>query len=603
MTRGRHASSAHTASARARGREGREQGSRDWRLLPVAACVWAATLACPYAMRAVRDAWGGAASDVPASVPVIIVPVVAVIVIAGMCLAAAVAHRLRYALVVATAVLAAFLSVQMHEALAAHDVAAWALEQGTSSVVAEVRIRAPATGSDRRDAQCRVEARLMTLTVHGVTAASGADTRVYASGAACALHQGAAYRLRGTFETPRFGTARSWLTLEGGEAPEEIAAASAPQRAVHAMQSAFIRVTQRLDDQGQVLVPGLTLGILGSGVADTSMRDATREPVDDAYATATEERFRTAGIMHLMAVSGGHFAVIGALIGRWCAMLRAPRPVTAACTAVGYVALAAAMMPTDSVLRATVMGQVGVCAFLAGRRGQGVSMLCVTVTGALIVDPGLARSIGFALSCAAVLGILWWAGPLGGALAAHMPGVVAEPLAVTLAAQALTLPLQTLLEPSLPLLSPLANLLTAPVVTFATLAGLGALVTSSWAPQAGYALAWLAGRGTAVMERVAAWCADAPVTALPWFEGPQAAAALLAVEGCSLLAVHAVCRVIRDARRRRGEDVVDVEGADAADARTPEPDASVGVPYRPTLAFRTRMWIDECRRLLSTSEA
>ncbi|NMM99833.1 hydrolase [Bifidobacterium sp. DSM 109958] len=560
----------------------RERGSRDWRLLPVAACVWGVTLACPSDPLSVL---GGSSAGRPVAI--------AACAVACLCaLAAAGARRLPHAAALATAVLAAALSVQMHATVAAHDIAAWSLGQGTSSVVAVVRIRTPAVTSDRRDADCRTEARLETLLSRGVMASSRAETRVYAEGTACALHQGAAYLVRGTLETPRFGTARSWLTLDVGSPPVEIAAAAPPRRVVHAMQAAFIHVTQRLDDQGQVLVPGLTLGILGSGVADPSMRDDAVEPVDGTYAAQVEEWFRTAGIMHLMAVSGGHFAVIGTLIRRLCALLRLPRPVAAACTASGYAALAAAMMPTDSVMRAMVMGSVGACAFLVGRRGQGMSMLCVTVTAALIVDPALARSLGFALSCAAVLGILWWARPLGESLGAHLPAAVAEPLATTLAAQALTLPLQILLEPELPLLSPVANLLTAPVVTASTLAGLGSLVVCAWAPWLGHPLAWLAGCGTAVMERIAAWCADAPVTALPWFEGPAAAVGLLAAELGAVLLCRLTARALRGIRERcRG----------AAEPATGDP--TFGTPYRPTLLLRTRTWLDEGRRLLSSTEA
>lgn len=87
-------------------------------------------------------------------------------------------------------------------------------------------------------------------------------------------------------------------------------------------------------------------------------------------------------------------------------------------------------------------------------------------------------SYGFALSCAAVLGIVLFAGPLTDWLACMLPRLLSAPLAMTIAAQSLTLPIQVLMDPQLPLASVPANLLVGPVVGFATMAGLVALFIS-----------------------------------------------------------------------------------------------------------------------------
>ncbi len=68
-----------------------------------------------------------------------------------------------------------------------------------------------------------------------------------------------------------------------------------------------------MDDQGRVLVPGVTLGLLGQDIL-------TGARVDETYARQLEERCKQAGIMHVMAVSGGHYALIARLctiIGAW----------------------------------------------------------------------------------------------------------------------------------------------------------------------------------------------------------------------------------------------------------------------------------------------
>lgn len=87
----------------------------------------------------------------------------------------------------------------------------------------------------------------------------------------------------------------------------------------------------------------------------------------------------------------------------------------------------------------------------------------------------MSASYGFALSSAAVLGIVLFAERLAGAFERAMPHGIAEMMAMTVAAQLFTLPIQVLMEPELPLLSVPANLLVSPFVGLATMAGLMAL--------------------------------------------------------------------------------------------------------------------------------
>ena len=41
-------------------------------------------------------------------------------------------------------------------------------------------------------------------------------------------------------------------------------------------------------------------------------------PVNSTYAQTLENQFRQSGIMHLMAVSGGHFVLVAGLVRRLC---------------------------------------------------------------------------------------------------------------------------------------------------------------------------------------------------------------------------------------------------------------------------------------------
>ena len=212
------------------------------------------------------------------------------------------------------------------------------------------------------------------------------------------------------------------------------------------------------------------------------------------------------------------------------------------------------MAPGDSVSRALIMGWLAAAAMMVGRRPQALSALCCTAIGILLLRPSMATSYGFALSCAAVLGIVTLARPMTTALAAIMPKPVAAALAMTIAAQLATLPIRVLMEPQIPLLSCVANLLVTPVVSYSTLLGLAALACAWINVDMAFVFARLASAGTRVMEVVARSLADAPCSVLPWKDGIAGALLVLAVE---LTTRYAVARLTKRANRpceREGSD-------------------------------------------------
>ena len=368
--------------------------------------------------------------------------------------------------------------------------------------------------------------------------------------------------------------------------PDVVSAPSGTARIVKAMQQGLLRACDRLSDQARVLVPGLTVGVLGQDavrVRDTASGAASHGSeeglssgtervggVDAAYAALLEEQFRRSGIMHLMAVSGGHFMVIAGLVHRLCSRVLAPRWATGLVMAVSDVMLAIVVFPSDSVLRALLMGLFGAAAVAAGRRGQSVSSLSWTVIIVLLIAPSMSVSYGFALSCAAVLGIVLFAGPLTDWLACMLPRLLSAPLAMTIAAQSLTLPIQILMDPQLPLASVPANLLVGPVVGFATMAGLAALFISWLMPQCGYVLAWIAGCGTSVMERVAAMVSDNEFATMPWAGGIPGALLMVLVESACATVLILATRWLRLLRSDGSGDG--------------------GQSFRPRLCDRIRIW-------------
>ncbi|MBT1171790.1 ComEC/Rec2 family competence protein [Bifidobacterium sp. MA2] len=452
--------------------------------------------------------------------------------------------------------------------------------EGSGYLSLEGTVVEPVLVSSNRKADCQAEMRVQILDDGLVRVRSNADVRLFASGDDCSrIHRGAVYRASGTFAEAVIGTTPLWLTVHGEDGLVVLKEQPWPERCREHMQESFFRATEGLSDQGRVLVPGLTMGFLGQDHPSSSY-DA--RPINDTYASQLEERFRTAGIMHLMAVSGGHFVIVSGLIRRICARLLVPRRIVAVLM-VGCTSLLAALMaPGDSVSRALVMGWIGAAALYLGRRTQALSALCVTVIVMLLLDPALAWSYGFALSCASVLGIVMMSRPISGVAALILPDRLADAVAMTIAAQTATLPIQVMMEPQLPLWSLVANVLVSPVVDFATMAGLAGLAVAWANVDAAAVLAWVASWGTRVMERVAMWLGGGEHAVVPWAGGVRGAILLAAIETAVILTIVRIARLAGPSRAEH---------------------ALPGEPFTRNPRNRLRIWWDDTMRMMRDLDA
>jgi competence protein ComEC len=288
--------------------------------------------------------------------------------------------------------------------------------------------------------------------------------------------------------------------------------------ATHMLRTALLDITTDLSPQARGLVPGAAIG------------DTTRVPPD------VTEAMRVTGLTHVTAVSGGHFAVVVATLTAACVMLRVPRALRVAVLAVAAVGFVLLVRPEPSVLRAAWTCAVALLGLALGRPSSGPAALATASTVLLVVDPWLARSFGFALSCAATGGLVLIAGPLARRLAPWLGRPLAFGLAVPLAAQAAVGPVLVLLDPSVPTTAVLANLLAAPALVPATVLGLVATVLAPGAPGLAHGVAWLAGIATGWIAAVARWCAGLPGASLPW-PGGVGGALLLAAATAGVLVV------------------------------------------------------------------
>jgi len=280
-----------------------------------------------------------------------------------------------------------------------------------------------------------------------------------------------------------------------------------------------------------------------------------RDRVDRSVAAA----FTTAGVSHIVAISGWNIAIVAAAIAAVAGRLgRRRRTVVTAAAIVAYIAFAGA---SPSVLRAGAMAGVVLLARETGRAGRAAAALGWAVALLLLVDPGLIGDAGFQLSTLATGGLIAWATPLTERLdrwtGGRLPRWLSESLGVSLAAQAATLPIVLVSFGRLAVIAPAVNLLVVPLVAPAMAAGLvallgGALVAVGAPAAVGMVLAapgWVALRVIIGIVDIAAGIPMASVSFEP------ATGALLGF-GSALLAAG-----IMAVRRRRGRRV-DVPGLD-----------------------------------------
>ncbi|WP_235558727.1 ComEC/Rec2 family competence protein [Nocardioides sp. Leaf285] len=274
----------------------------------------------------------------------------------------------------------------------------------------------------------------------------------------------------------------------------------------------------------RVLVPALVVG-----------DDAGLDP-------GVAEDFRTTGLTHLTAVSGTNLTLVVGfvlLLARWVGVRGRWLVVVGALGIVGFVLLA---RTEPSVVRAAAMGAVGLLGLGRNGRQRGFRALGVAVTALLLVSPGLATTVGFALSVLATAGILVLAPTWRDALRRWLPRWAAEAVAVPAAAQLACTPLVAAVSGQVSLVAVVANLLVAPVVGPATVLGLVAgLVGLVW-PGLATVIGTLAAWCVAWIVLVARRGADLPTAAVAWGTGPLALVVL--VLACAALALLAP-RVLR----------------------------------------------------------
>jgi competence protein ComEC len=222
---------------------------------------------------------------------------------------------------------------------------------------------------------------------------------------------------------------------------------------------------------------------------------------------------RATGLSHLEAVSGENLSIVLAVAlaaMRGAGFRRRMRVVGAVMAVAGFVVLA---RPSPSVQRAAVMSGVMLLAMFTGRRTSARSALALAVIALVVLNPFLARSVGFVLSVVATAGIVLLAPAWTKRLEARMPRLprpVAIAVAVSAAAQLACTPVLVLAFGQLTPYAVPANLVAGPAVVPATVLGVLAAVVAPISGAAAYPLAAAASLPTAVVARTAHFFASFP---------------------------------------------------------------------------------------------
>jgi competence protein ComEC len=255
---------------------------------------------------------------------------------------------------------------------------------------------------------------------------------------------------------------------------------------------------------------------------------------DAGLSDELRQRFRAAGLYHLLAVSGQNVALVAGSVLLLAWLLGVPRLLAelgALAAIVGYV-LAVGAQP--SVIRAGVAGGLCSLAWLTARATDRWHLLLVGAIVLLAWNPYTLFDAGFQLSFAAVVAIFVLVPRFQRFLEGYPLGRLRTAIAVSAACGVATAPILWLQFHSLQLLAVPANALAAPAVV--PLLGLAL---------AGAAIAPISGSAAAALAWVNGWCAAYLATVarlvggLPFAQIQSTRALLALLAGVLLLAAYA----------------------------------------------------------------
>lgn len=249
----------------------------------------------------------------------------------------------------------------------------------------------------------------------------------------------------------------------------------------------------------------------------------------DGVDPGTKRLFLDSGLWHLLAASGQNVALVTALcvalswlggggraLGCWLALVAVPLYVLV----VGGGA---------SIVRAGVMAELGLVAWLTGRMNQAWHAFVVAATAIVWTSPGAHRTLGFQLSFLCVAALLLRAEPWTRRLHDwRIPHPIAAGIAATTLCSIASAPVLLLRTGQAPLTAAVLNLVAVPIASLLLVVGLSASLVWTIAPTVAAPALWSCGLLAAVLVRCAEIAVRLPFAQVHRTDGIALAAMALA---------------------------------------------------------------------------
>ena len=306
----------------------------------------------------------------------------------------------------------------------------------------------------------------------------GVDGGIAGAGDFTTLQPGMSFDIAATLRPAR-GAEMVPVTLSATRAPENVTEPEGIWGVTAWLRESFHALCADLPWEAGKILPGMVLG-------DVSMQDST-----------LRSQFTVTGLSHLSAVSGSNVAVVtGAalVLATACRAGYFTRLLVAAGALVAFVLLVG---PEPSVLRAAIMGSVGLVAVASARWTDIIASLSAAIIALMVLSPGLAISYAFVLSAVATAGIVvllpWWSKavlarlPLIPWLPVHerpteLQAMAVRMFLVAIVADLVTIPIIVHMTGKVSLVAVICNLAVTAVVPLITVLGLMAALLAAIYP-------------------------------------------------------------------------------------------------------------------------
>jgi competence protein ComEC len=242
---------------------------------------------------------------------------------------------------------------------------------------------------------------------------------------------------------------------------------------------------------------------------------------DQGLSKEVQEAFRRTGTTHIIAISGFNVAILAGIFSGVFTRLLGRKWGTL--TALGAISSYTILVGGDAaVVRAAIMGSLGVFGGLFGRRQNGLNSLGLASLGMILINPNIPWDIGFQLSLAATSGLVLYAQPLEEKCIQWMTkwlpeesaqkviGPLSEFFLFTLAAQLMTLPIVAYHFGGFSWVTLIANPLILPPQSLVMILGGSGLLLGLFLPGLGKVLAFLTLPFVRYTIRMVSWLGSWP---------------------------------------------------------------------------------------------